>query len=85
MSDLKLQALQIYLDDNLRKGYIRPSSSSAASPVLFIRKPGGGLRFYINYRALNAITKHNKTPLPLIDDSLQQLSRAKIFSRLDLH
>jgi len=43
ISDLKLQALQAYLDDNLQKGYIKPSSSSAASPVLFIRKPRGGL------------------------------------------
>jgi hypothetical protein len=84
MSDLKLQALRAYLDDNLRKGYIKPSSSSAASPVLFVRKPRGGLRFCVNYRALNAITKRNKTPLPLIDDSLQQLSKAKIFSRLNL-
>jgi hypothetical protein len=80
MSDLELQALRAYLNDNLRKGYIKPSSSSAASPVLFVRKPGGGLRFYVDYRALNAITKRNKTPLPLIDDSLQWLSRAKIFS-----
>jgi hypothetical protein len=84
MSDLELQALQAYLNNNLQKGYIKPSSSSAASPVLFIKKPREGLRFYINYRALNAITKHNKTPLPLIDNSLQRLSRAKIFSQLDL-
>jgi hypothetical protein len=80
MSDLELQALQAYLDDNLRKGYIKPSSSSAASLVLFVRKPREGLRFYINYRALNAITKCNKTPLPLINDSLQRLLKAKIFS-----
>jgi len=43
MSDLELQALRAYLEDNLRKGYIKPLSSSAASPVLFVRKPGGGL------------------------------------------
>jgi hypothetical protein len=70
MLDLELQALQAYLNDNLRKGYIKPSSFSAASLVLFIRKPGGGLRFCVDYRALNAITKCNKTPLPLINDSL---------------
>jgi len=84
MSDLKLQALRAYLNNNLQKGYIKPSSSSTASPVLFVRKPEGGLQFCVNYRALNAITKHNKTPLPLIDNSLQRLSKAKIFSQLDL-
>jgi hypothetical protein len=71
MSDLELQALRAYLDENLEKGFIRPSSSSAASPVLFVRKGDGGLRFYVDYRALNSITKKNRYPLPLINDSLR--------------
>lgn len=41
----------------LDKGFIYASSSPALAPVLFIRKPGGGLRFYIDYRGLNIITK----------------------------
>ncbi|KAI0992120.1 hypothetical protein K3495_g16066, partial [Podosphaera aphanis] len=66
------------------KGFIEPSTSSFASPVLFVKKPGGGLRFCVDYRALNAITRKNVYPLPRIDDSLRQLLDAKIFTRLDL-
>ena len=69
---------------NLRKGFIKPSTSSFASPVLFIKKPGGGLRFCVDYRSLNAVTLKNVYPLPRIDDSLRQLLKATIFTRLDL-
>ncbi|KAI1003433.1 hypothetical protein K3495_g4771 [Podosphaera aphanis] len=68
----------------LEKGFIEPSTSSFASPVLFVKKPGGGLCFCVDYRALNAITRKNVHPLPRIDDSLRQLLDAKIFTRLDL-
>jgi hypothetical protein len=50
----------------LSKGFIRASSSPVAAPVIFIKKPGGNLRFYIDYRALNAITIKNQYPLLLI-------------------
>jgi len=59
MSQNELQVLRKYLEDNLTKGFIRASSSPAASPVIFVRKPGGGLRFCVDYRALNAITVKN--------------------------
>ena len=73
-----------YLEENLSKGFIRPSSSSCASPVLFAKKPDGGLRFCVDYRGLNAITKKNRYPLPLINETLHQVQGAKIFTRLDL-
>ena len=60
MSQNELKVLKKYLEDNLRKGFIRASSSPAASPVIFVRKPGGGLRFCVDYRALNAITIKNR-------------------------
>ena len=84
MSDAEQKMLKIWIDDNLRKGFIRSSSSSAASPVLFVKKPGGGLRLCVDYRALNAITQKNRYPLPLINESLRHVRGAKIFSRLDL-
>lgn len=65
MSQDELRVLRKFLDDNLAKGFIRVSSSPAASPVLFAKKPGGGLRFCVDYRSLNAITIKNRYPLPL--------------------
>ena len=76
--------LRRYLDENLSKGFIRASRSEAAAPVLFAKKPGGGLRFCVNYRGLNAITVKNRYPLPLISETLNRLSRTKIFTKLDI-
>ena len=61
----------------LDKNFIRANSSSAAAPVLFIKKPGGGLRFYINYRVLNALTRKDRYSLLLIKKTLNSLSEAK--------
>jgi hypothetical protein len=66
MSELELKALKKYLTENLVKGFIRPSSSPVSSPVIFMKKPGGGLRFYIDYRKLNEITIKNYYLIPLI-------------------
>ncbi|KKK17772.1 hypothetical protein AOCH_007509 [Aspergillus ochraceoroseus] len=56
MSRDELKVLKEWIKENLRKGFICPSSSPAASPVLFVKKPGGGLQFCMDYRALNTIT-----------------------------
>ncbi|KAG0158458.1 hypothetical protein PDIDSM_5972 [Penicillium digitatum] len=63
MSRNELEVLKDWIEDNLRKGFIRPSSSPAASPVLFVKKPGGGLRFCVDYRAPNAITVKDRYPM----------------------
>ena len=52
--------------------------------MLFIKKPGSSLRFYVDYRGLNAVTVKNYYPLPLILETLNRLSRAKIFTKLDI-
>ncbi|OAQ57620.2 retrovirus polyprotein [Pochonia chlamydosporia 170] len=84
MSEDELIVLRKFLQENLDKGFIRASTSPAASPVLFAKKPGGGLRFCVDYRALNAITIKNRYPLPLIQETLSQLSQAKYFTKLDV-
>jgi hypothetical protein len=48
------------------------------------RKPGGGLRFCVDYRKLNAVTKKDRYPLPLVDELMERLSQAKIFTKLDI-
>ena len=84
MSHNEAQELCRYLDENLSKGFIWASHSESAAPVLFVKKPGGGLRFCIDYRGLNAVTVKNRYPLPLISETLNRLSRAKIFTKLDI-
>ena len=84
MSAPELLVLQKYLKENLAKGFIRASSSPASSPVLFARKPSGGLRLCVDYRALNAIIVKNRYPLPLIQETLDRLAKAVIFSKFDI-
>jgi hypothetical protein len=80
----ELLVLREYLEKNLGKGFIRASRSPAASPVLFVRKPGGGLRFCVDYRALNALTVKNRYPIPLIRETLDRLCRVKYYTKLNI-
>ena len=84
MSREELLVLRKTLTDLLKKGWIRPSNSPAASPVLFARKPNGGLRLCVDYRGLNAITVPDRYPLPLFKETLRQLSKSKWFTKLDV-
>ncbi|KAI0993328.1 hypothetical protein K3495_g14856, partial [Podosphaera aphanis] len=84
MSRDELLVLRKTLTDLLDKGYIRASSSPAGAPVLFVKKPGGGLRFCVDYRALNSISKADRYPLPLIKETLAKLSKARWFTKLDV-
>jgi len=55
----ELLAVKKYIDEHLNKGFIYPSMSPAAAPILLAKKLGGGIRFCINYRGLNAIMIKN--------------------------
>ncbi|KAJ9526254.1 hypothetical protein QJQ45_009726 [Haematococcus lacustris] len=84
MSQEELDELKRQLDELLAKGYIRPSTSPFGSAVLFVRKKDGSLRLCVDYRALNQLTIKNRYPLPRIDDLLDQLAGARVFSKIDL-
>lgn len=84
MSRDELLVLRKTLTELLDKGFIRVSNSPAAAPVLFVKKPGGGLRFCVDYRGLNRITKKDRYPLPLIYETLRNISKAKWFTKLDV-
>jgi hypothetical protein len=83
-STAELEEVKRYLVENLAKGFIETSQAPFASPILFVKKPTGGLRFCIDYRKLNRLTKKDRYPLLLIDETLARLAQAKIFTKLDI-
>jgi hypothetical protein len=84
VSGPELVELKKQIDELLEKGYIRPSTSPWAAPVLFVEKKDGTKRMCIDYRALNEVTIKNKYPLPRIEDLFDQLRGASVFSKIDL-
>jgi hypothetical protein len=73
MATLELAKLKAHIKELLEKGFIRPSSSPRAAPVIFVPKKDGTQRLCMDYRALNEVTIKNKYPLPRIDDMFDQL------------
>lgn len=84
MSPKELEELRTYIDKNLARGFIRPSRSHMAAPVLFREKKDGGLRLCVDYRGLNAVCQEPLYPLPLMMDLLTTLATGTIFTKLDL-
>ena len=78
------QEAQEMLKKMLDSDVIKKSNSPWASPVVLIRKKNGSLRYCVDYRKLNAVTRKDAYPLPRIDDTLDTLGNAKWFSTLDL-
>jgi hypothetical protein len=84
VSGPELVELKKQIDELSEKGYIRPSTSPWAAPVMFVEKKDGTRRMCIDYRALNEFTIKNKYPLPRIEDLFDQLRGASVFSKIDL-
>ncbi|WVZ97796.1 hypothetical protein U9M48_043308 [Paspalum notatum var. saurae] len=85
MAPDELKELKTQLQEQLDKGFIRPSSSPWGCPALFVeKKDQGGKRLCVDYRPLNAVTVKNKYPLPHIDILFDQLAGARVFSKIDL-
>jgi len=77
--------LNAFLQENLHSGHIHPSKLLMASPVFFIKKKEGALWLVQDYWALNTMTIKNHYPIPLIPKLINQLYRAKYFTKLDVH
>lgn len=84
MSGHKLEKVKEYLTSMLEKGFITPSKAPYSSPVLFAQKANGDLRFCVDYRKLNTITKRNRYPLPLIEEVLARIFGCQYMTRLDI-
>jgi len=84
MSSGELHALKEFIDENLAKGYIRPSKAPCGAPVFFVKKKDSSLHLVVDFRALNAITKPDSYPIPLTTELLDRLKAAKVFTTLDM-
>uniref|UniRef100_A0A0W0FB41 Reverse transcriptase-rnase h-integrase n=1 Tax=Moniliophthora roreri TaxID=221103 RepID=A0A0W0FB41_MONRR len=76
--------LDSFLQEGLASGHICPSKSPIGAPVFFVKKKDGKLWFVQDYWQLNTITVKNRYLLPLIDKLINQLTRAKYFTKLDV-
>ena len=72
------------MEDQLRKGYIRPSKLPQTSPVFFVGKKDGSKRMVINYHNLNDQTIKNNYLLPLITKLIDNMGSKKVFTKMDL-
>ena len=77
-------ALQEFLKEHTRNGFICPSKSPWGSPVLFVKKKDGSLHLCMDFHALNRVTEKDCYPLPLISDLLMSPTPTRIYSKIDL-
>jgi hypothetical protein len=78
------EALDLFIDEQLEKGYICPSKSQYASSFFFIKKKDGKLQPVQDYRKVNAWTVRNQYPLLLIEDLIRDLGGAVVFTKFDI-
>lgn len=78
------QEVRTLIQGMLEAGVVNKSTSPWASPIVLVRKKDGTLRFCVDYRKLNQVTRKDAFPLPRIEESLTMLSKARYFSTLDL-
>lgn len=84
MSKQKLTVAKKYLDEHLKKKFIRANLSKATTLILFVKKLNDGLKFCVNYWKLNKIIEKNQYLIPLINEILTRLSKASMFIKLDV-
>jgi len=78
------EEVQMFVDENLKKGYIRSSKSPQTSLVFFVGKKDEGKCMVMDYRRLNKQTVKNNYPLPLITDLVDSMGNKRVFTKMDL-
>jgi len=84
LSKNKREEVQNFIEDQLRKGYIRPSKSPQTSPVFFVGKKDGSKQMVMDYHNLNNQTVKNNYPLPLITELINNIGSKKVFTKMNL-
>ena len=78
------EALEQFLQEHTKKGYVRESKSPYASPFFFIKKKDGKLQLVQDYRKVNKWTIRNRDPLPLIPEMINRVKKATLFTKFDV-
>ena len=84
MSVPQLEFVKKFLEEHLKKGFIEASSAPCSSPILLAKKPGGRIRFCVDYQKLNLLTKKDAYPLPLIAETIAWLKKVVIFTKINI-
>lgn len=84
LAPIEREKVKEIIQDLLKKGIIKESSSPFASPMILVRKSDGTDRMCIDYRALNKLIERDRYPLPLIEDQIDKLGKAKYFISIDM-
>ena len=84
MSEPKLQFVKKFVEEHLKKGFIEASSAPCLSSIMLAVKPGGDVRFCVDYRRLNELTVKDAYSIPLIEETLTQLKNVKVFTKIDI-
>ena len=84
LSKNKREEVQNFVEDQLRKRYIRPSKSPQTSPVFFVGKKDRSKQMVIDYHNLNDQTVKNNYPLLLITELIDNMGSKKVFTKMDL-
>jgi len=84
LSKNEREEVQNFVEDQLRKGYIRPSKSPQTSPVFFVSKTNGSKWMVMDYYNLNDQTVKNNYLLPLITNLIDNMESKKVFTKMDL-
>ena len=84
LSTNERKEVQNFVEDQLRKGYIRLSKSPQTSPVFFVGKKDGSKRIVMDYHNLNDQTVKNNYSLPLITNLIDNMGSKKVFTKMDL-
>jgi len=84
LSKNEREKVQNFMEDQLRKGYIRPSKSLQMSPVFFVGKKDGSKQMVLDYHNLNSQTVKNDYLLPLIMELINNMGSKRVFMKMDL-
>ena len=84
ISEPKLQFVKKFLEEHLKKSFIEASNVPCSSRIMLAAKPGRGIRFCVDYKRLNKLTKKDAYSILLIEETLAQLKNVKVFTKIDI-